>query len=44
MVDTAFGLLAQGLLTQLPASLVTVAATAFCTWIVRKRKKPEVKD
>ncbi|MFB6772820.1 hypothetical protein [Streptomyces sp. NPDC056337] len=40
MFGAALDLLAQGLLTQLPASLITVGATALCTWAVR-RKKPE---
>ncbi|MFB6679899.1 hypothetical protein ACFCWG_47485 [Streptomyces sp. NPDC056390] len=41
MYEAALDLLAQGLLTQLPASLITVAATAFCTWMVRRKRKPE---
>lgn len=40
MLDTALSLLAEGLLTQLPASLLTAAATTFCIWMVRRRRKP----
>lgn len=40
MLDTALSLLAEGLLTQLPASLLTAAATALCAWAIRRSRKP----
>ncbi len=40
MFDASISLLVAGLLTQLPASLLTAAATAFCAWAVRRRRKP----
>ncbi|MFD6230525.1 hypothetical protein ACFWFZ_27225 [Streptomyces sp. NPDC060232] len=36
MIDAALALVAQGLLTELPASLITAACTAFAVWGVRK--------
>ncbi|MEU9181808.1 hypothetical protein AB0C90_34215 [Streptomyces sp. NPDC048550] len=36
MIDTALTLVVQGLLTQLPASLLTAAITALAIWGVRK--------
>ncbi|MFJ7306137.1 hypothetical protein [Streptomyces sp. NPDC099088] len=41
MLDTALNQLAQGLLMQLLASLITAAATALTTWASRKRRKPK---
>ncbi|GHG29467.1 hypothetical protein [Streptomyces hydrogenans] len=37
MIDTALTLIVQGLLTELPASLITAACTALVVWAVRKR-------
>ncbi|GGU51688.1 hypothetical protein [Streptomyces violascens] len=36
MIDTALTLAVQGLLTELPASLITAAYTAIAVWAVRK--------
>lgn len=36
MLNTALTLVAEGLLTQLPASLLTAALTALAVWGVRK--------
>ncbi|MFF1344072.1 hypothetical protein ACFVYT_40735 [Streptomyces sp. NPDC058290] len=36
MIDAALTLVVQGLLTQLPASLITAACTALGVWGVRK--------
>ncbi|MER7512153.1 hypothetical protein ACFZBM_32605 [Streptomyces lavendulae] len=36
MIDTALTLVVQGLLTELPASLITAACTALAVWGVRK--------
>ncbi|MEU1867869.1 hypothetical protein [Streptomyces gardneri] len=36
---TALDLLAQGLLTELPSSLITAAATAFVIWAFRRYRK-----
>lgn len=36
MLDTALNLMAQGLLTQLPASLITAVLTAFAAWAARR--------
>lgn len=36
MLDAALTLMAQGLLTQLPASLITAAFTALAVWGVRR--------
>jgi hypothetical protein len=41
MLDTALSLLAEGLLTQLPANLLAAAATALCVWAINKRRKPK---
>ncbi len=41
MFEVALELVAQGLLTQLPASLLTAGATVFCTWVVRRWRKPK---
>ncbi|MFJ7990504.1 hypothetical protein [Streptomyces sp. NPDC096351] len=37
--ETALDLLAQGLLTELPASLVTAAVTALAIWAFRRYRK-----
>jgi hypothetical protein len=39
MLDTALNLMAQGLLTQLPASLITAAVTACTIWALRRWRK-----
>ncbi|GHE00358.1 hypothetical protein [Streptomyces alanosinicus] len=39
MLDNALALVAEGLLTQLPASLLTAAVTALAVWGVRKCRK-----
>ncbi|MFF4331167.1 hypothetical protein ACFYZT_32260 [Streptomyces sp. NPDC001591] len=36
MIDTALTLVIQGLLTELPASLITAACTALGVWGARK--------
>ncbi|MEU9126106.1 hypothetical protein AB0C96_40925 [Streptomyces sp. NPDC048506] len=41
MLDTALDLLAQGLLTQLPASVITAVVTALGARVIRRRRKPE---
>ncbi len=38
-MDAAFDLMAQGLLTKLPASLITAALVALCAWMARRRAK-----
>lgn len=40
MLETALELVVEGLLTQLPASLLTAAATGLCVWLIRRRQKP----
>jgi hypothetical protein len=39
MLEASMELLAEGLLTQLPASLLTAAATALCAWTIGRRRK-----
>ncbi|GAA2426489.1 hypothetical protein GCM10010255_81050 [Streptomyces coeruleofuscus] len=39
MFDIALKLLAQGLLTELPAALLTSAITALAAWAIGKRRK-----
>ncbi|MFJ7067926.1 hypothetical protein [Streptomyces sp. NPDC101115] len=39
MFDTALDLLAQGLLTELPSSLITAAITAAVIWAFRRYRK-----
>lgn len=39
MLDTALHLVARGLLTELPASLITAALTALIAWAIRRRCK-----
>ncbi|WSQ06332.1 hypothetical protein OG604_50765 [Streptomyces sp. NBC_01231] len=39
MLNAAMKLVAEGLLTQLPASLFTASLTALAVWGVRKRRK-----
>jgi mannose/fructose/N-acetylgalactosamine-specific phosphotransferase system component IID len=41
MFEATLNLLIQGLLTQLPASLITAAITALCAWAARRKRKPE---
>ncbi|MFD3680089.1 hypothetical protein [Streptomyces sp. NPDC058613] len=36
MIDAALPLIVEGLLTELPASLITAACTALAVWAVRK--------
>ncbi|MFE5515858.1 hypothetical protein ACFQ9J_35585 [Streptomyces sp. NPDC056529] len=36
---TAFDLIAQGLLSELPAALITAAVTALVVWAVRRYRK-----
>lgn len=40
LFDTALNLLTQGLLTQLPAGLITAALTGFVAWAIGKRRNP----
>lgn len=37
--ETALGLLTQGLLTELPASLITAAITALAVWAFRRYRR-----
>ncbi|WP_411078290.1 hypothetical protein [Streptomyces sp. cmx-10-25] len=41
MLDTAtaFDLIAQGLLSELPSALITAAVTALVVWAVRRHRK-----
>ncbi|MGW6244384.1 hypothetical protein [Streptomyces roseolus] len=36
---TTLNLLAEGLLTELPSSLITAAVTAAAVWALRRRRK-----
>ncbi|MFF9344925.1 hypothetical protein ACF1CG_34870 [Streptomyces sp. NPDC014773] len=38
-MTTALDLLTQGLLTELPSSLITAAVTAAVIWALRRRKR-----
>ncbi|MGW3378148.1 hypothetical protein [Streptomyces hydrogenans] len=38
-MSTALDLLTQGLLTELPSSLITAAVTATAVWALRRRRK-----
>ncbi|MFE1273344.1 hypothetical protein [Streptomyces sp. NPDC058757] len=38
-VSTALDLLTQGLLTELPSSLITAAVVAAVAWALRRRKR-----
>ncbi|MEU9858778.1 MYXO-CTERM sorting domain-containing protein [Streptomyces sp. NPDC047974] len=38
-VSTALDLLTQGLLTELPSSLITAAVVAAVAWALRRRRK-----
>ncbi|MFF5447132.1 hypothetical protein [Streptomyces sp. NPDC012888] len=43
MIDAALTLVVQGLLTELPASLITAVCTALTVWGVRKWGAPRDK-
>lgn len=39
MLETALHMIVEGLLTELPASLITAALVAACAWVIRRKRK-----